>query len=221
MDFNLERSQAHAIKNMDFSNNSREELESMAEELYEKYDEIEKFKKQIEKLKQENEKLKKQENNVVNKDIRWGLVGTKINYSWLWTTMTERYDGDDEYDFEQDITNSENDNSISGEEYIICRDLSNQIEKHINYGQGEKIEDDINDAISTLAELYLKKDEEKEKIDKVNRDLDQIGRWLRRSNENYDDWSYDEEKEEIEVYDGDHTARYTRQELVECGILYD
>ncbi len=34
---------------MDFSNNSREELESMAEELYEKYDEIEELKKQIEK----------------------------------------------------------------------------------------------------------------------------------------------------------------------------
>jgi len=77
MDFNLERSQAHAIKNMDFSNDSREELESMAEELYEKYDEIEKLKKQIEKLKQENEKLKKQENNVVNKDIRWGVRPTK------------------------------------------------------------------------------------------------------------------------------------------------
>ena len=37
---------------MDFSNDSREELESMAEELYEKYDENE-------KLKQENEKFKK------------------------------------------------------------------------------------------------------------------------------------------------------------------
>ena len=271
MDFNLERSQAHAIKNMDFSNDSREELESMAEELYEKYDEIKKFKKQIEKLKQENEKLKKQENNVVNKDIRWGLVGTKINYSWLWTTMTERYGGDDEYDFEQDITNSENDNSMSEKEYIICRDLSNQIEKHINCGQGEKIEDDVNDAISEIAELYKKccprcieeyedekgnwckgerkesccsgcgvcedceclheceelvecgvlYDKEKEKIDKVNRDLDQIGRWVRKSNENYDDWSYDDEKEKLEIYVGDHTERYTRQELVECGVLYD
>tara|TARA_Y100000034_G_scaffold94610_1_gene114700 strand:- start:22 stop:654 length:633 start_codon:yes stop_codon:yes gene_type:complete len=100
----------------------------------------------------------KQENNVVNKDIRWGLVGTKINYSWLWTTMTERYDGDDEYDFEQDITNSENDNSISEEEYIICRDLSNQIQKHINlwFNTSEKIEDDVNDAISEIAELYKK-----------------------------------------------------------------
>tara|TARA_B100001971_G_scaffold203265_1_gene217925 strand:+ start:1526 stop:2029 length:504 start_codon:yes stop_codon:yes gene_type:complete len=167
MDFNLERSQAHAIKNMDFSNDSREELESMAEELYEKYDEIEKLKKQIEKLKQENEKLKKQENNVVNKDIRWGLVGTK--------------------------------------------------------------EDDVNDAISEIAELYLKKDEEKEKtekkkiffLEKVNRDLDQIGRWIRRNHEDYDDWSYDDEKEKLEIYVGDHTERYTRQELVECGVLYD
>lgn len=163
MDFNLERSQAHAIKNMDFSNDSREELESMAEELYEKYDEIEELKKQIEKLKQENEKLKKQENNVV-----------------------------------------------------VNRDLSNQIEKHINCGQCEKIEDDVNDAISEIAELYLKKDEEK-----VNRDLDQIGRWVRKSNENYDDWSYDDEKEKLEIYVGDHTERYTRQELVECGVLYD
>jgi hypothetical protein len=55
----------------------------------------------------------------------------------------------------------------------------------------------------------------------VNRDLDQIARWVRKSNEDYDDWSYDDEKEKLEVYIGNHTERYTRQELVECGVLYD
>ena len=151
MDFSLERAKATAIKNMNFSNDSREDLASMAEELYEKYDEIDALKKKIAELETENEKLKE---DVVNKDIRWGLVGTKINYSWLWTTMTERYDGDDEYDFEQDITDPETVQSISWEEYTICLNLKNQIEKHINYG--EEIEHDVNDAISELAELYKK-----------------------------------------------------------------
>ena len=151
MDFSLERAKAHAIKNMNFSNDSREDLESMAEELYEKYDEIEKLKKEI-------EKLKKPENNVVNKDIRWGLVGTKINYSWLWDKMTERYDVDNDYDFEQDITDPKNDQSINGEEYSICFNLKNQIECHINWGKCEKINQDIQDAISELAELYVKKE---------------------------------------------------------------
>ena len=182
MDFNLERSQAHAIKNMDFSNDSREEIEELKQE--------------IEKLKQENEKLKKQENNVVNKDIRWGLVGTKINYSWLWTTMTERYDGDDEYDFEQDITNSENDNSMSEKEYIICRDLSNQIE------------DDVNDAISEIAELYKK--------------------CCPRCIEEYEDekgnWCKGERKESCCSGCGvckDCECLHECEELVECGVLYD
>jgi len=203
-----------------FSSNSQENLEETAKEISELEKQIEKLKQDNEKLKQDNEKLKQEENGVVNKDIRWGLVGTQINYSWLWTA-TKEWKENDKYDFEQNITNSENDNSISGEEYLICLNLKNQIECHINCGEGEEIQDDINDAMSEIAELYLKKDEEKEKIDKVNRDLDQIGRWVRKSNENYDDWSYDEEKEEIEVYVGDHTERYTRQELVECGILYD
>ena len=64
-------------------------------------------------------------------------------------------------------------------------------------------------------------EKEKLKIAKVNRDLDQIARWIRKSNEDYDDWSYDDEKEKLEVYIGNHTERYTRQELVECGVLYD
>ena len=185
--------------------------------------------------------------------------------------MTEENDGDDEYDFEQDLRESDSIQSITWEEHEICKKLGNQIEKNINYGQGEKIEDDVNDAISEIAELYKKccprcieeyedekgnwckgerkesccsgcgvcedceclheceelvecgvlYDKEKEKIDKVNRDLDQIGRWVRKSNENYDDWSYDDEKEKLEIYVGDHTERYTRQELVECGVLYD
>ena len=96
MDFSLERAKATAIKNMNFSNDSREDLASMAEELYEKYDEIEELKKQIEKLNAENEKLKE---DVVNKDIRWGLVGCKINYGWLLNVATERYDEDKGYDF--------------------------------------------------------------------------------------------------------------------------
>ena len=119
MDFNLEQSKAHAIKNLNYSNNLHEKLELMAEELDEKYDEIEELKQEIEKLKQENQKLKQQ------------------------------------------------------------------------------------------------------KKDKVNRDLDQIARWIRKSNEDYDDWSYNDEKEKLEVYIGNHTERYTRQELVECGVLYD
>ena len=155
MDFSLERAKATAIKNMNFSNDSREDLASMAEELYEKYDEIDELKKKITKLEKKNEKLKE---DVVNEDIRWGLVGTKINYSWLWTTMTERYDGDDEYDFEQDITDPETDQSIGWKEYGICTKLGNQIEKHINWGKGEEIEHDVNDAISELAELYVKKE---------------------------------------------------------------
>ena len=142
MDYLLERAKAHAIKKL---NDSREDLESMATELYEKYDEIDALKKKIAEL----------EKTVVNEDFQWGLVGTKINYSWLWTTMTERYDGDDEYDFEQDITDPETVQSISWEEYTICLNLKNQIEKHINYG--EEIQDDVNDAISELAELYVKK----------------------------------------------------------------
>ena len=219
MDFDLERTKAHAIKNLNYSNDSHEKLESMAEELDEKYDEIEELKQEIEKLKQENQKLKQPENNIVNKNITWGLLETKINYSWLWTTMTKKYDGNNKYDFEQDITNSENDNSISGEEYSICFNLKNQIECHINCGQHEEIKDDIDNAMSELAELYLKKDEGK--TDKVNQDLDQIARWIRKSNEDYDDWSYDDEKEKLEVYVGNHTERYTRQELVECGVLYN
>jgi len=67
----------------------------------------------------------------------------------------------------------------------------------------------------------LEKENEKLKTDKVNRDLYQIGRWVRKSNEDYDDWSYDDDKEKLEVYVGNHTERYTRQELVECGILYN
>jgi len=63
----------------------------MTTELYE----IDELKKKIAELELENEKLKE---NVVNKDIRWGLVGTKINYSWLWNAMKKKYDGDYEYD---------------------------------------------------------------------------------------------------------------------------
>ena len=121
----------------------------MTTELYE----IDELKKKIAELELENEKLKE---DVVNKDIRWGLVGTKINYSWLWNVMTERYDGDDEYDFSKDLRESDSIQSITWEEHEICIKLGNQIEKNINYGQGEKIEHNINDAINELAELYLK-----------------------------------------------------------------
>jgi|TARA_B100001971_G_scaffold214887_1_gene255179 regulator of replication initiation timing len=128
----------------------------MTTELYE----INELKKKIAELELENEKLElendKLKEDVVNKDIRWGLVGTKINYSWLWNIMTERYDGDDEYDFSKDLRKSDSIQSITWEEHEICKKLGNQIEKNINYGQGEKIEDDVNDAISELAELYLK-----------------------------------------------------------------
>ena len=133
---------------MDFSNDSREDLESMATELYEKYDEIDSLNKKVAEL----------EKNVVNKDLRWGLVGTKINYSWLWTSMTERYGEDDEYDFSQDLREPDSIQSISWEEYKICINLGNQIDKLINYGQGEKIEHYVSDAISELAELYVKKE---------------------------------------------------------------
>ena len=75
MDFNLERSKAHAIKNLNYSNNLHEKLELMAEELDEKYDEIEELKQEIEKLKQENQKLKQQKKDKVNRDLdqitRW------------------------------------------------------------------------------------------------------------------------------------------------------
>ena len=121
----------------------------MTTELYE----IDELKKKIAELELENEKLKE---DVVNKDIRWGLVGTKINYSWLWNVMTERYDGDYEYDFSKDLRESGSIQSITWEEHEICKKLGNQIEKNINYGQGEKIEHNINDAINELAELYLK-----------------------------------------------------------------
>jgi len=138
---------------MDFSNDSREDLESMATELYEKYDEIDSLNKKVAEL----------EKNVVNKDLRWGLIGTKINYSWLWTSMTERYDEDNDYDFEQDLRKSDSIQSdsiqsISLKEYGICTKLGNQIEKHINCGKCDEIENDINDAISELAELYIKKE---------------------------------------------------------------
>lgn len=138
---------------MDFSNDSREDLESMATELYEKYDEIDSLNKKVAEL----------EKNVVNKDLRWGLIGTKINYSWLWTSMTERYDEDNDYDFEQDLRKSDSIQSdsiqsISWKEYGICTKLGNQIEKHINCGKCDEIENDINDAISELAELYIKKE---------------------------------------------------------------
>ena len=126
---------------MNFSNDSRGDLESMATELYEK----------ISKLEKENEELKE---DVVNKDIRWGLVGTKINYSWLWSSMIERYDGNNEYDFFKDLREPDSNQSISWEEYKICNELGNQISKRINWGQYQDIENDINDAISELAELY-------------------------------------------------------------------
>mgnify|MGYP001209718636 CR=1 FL=1 len=64
-------------------------------------------------------------------------------------------------------------------------------------------------------------EKEKLKIAKVNRDLDQIARWIRKSTEDYDDWFYDEEKEKLEIYVGNHTEHYTREELDELGILYD
>ena len=56
---------------------------------------------------------------------------------------------------------------------------------------------------------------------KVNRDLAQIDRWIRKSPEDYDDWSYDEEEEKLEIYVGGDTECYTRQDLIEGGILYD
>ena len=150
MDFSLERAKAHAIKKL---NDSREDLESMATELYEKYDEIDALKKKIAKLEKKNEKLKE---DVVNEDFQWGLVGTKINYDWLWDKMTERYDGDNDYDFEQDITDPETDQSITWEEYKICSTLNTQISKSINRMEYEKIQLYIDDTISELAELYKK-----------------------------------------------------------------
>jgi len=137
MDFNLERSKAHALNNFD--------------NFDDKIDEIEELKKQIEKLNAKNEKLEKK---VVNEDIRYGLVGTKINYSWLWSSMIERYDGNNEYDFFKDLREPDSNQSISWEEYKICNELGNQISKRINWGQYQDIENDINDAISELAELY-------------------------------------------------------------------
>ena len=56
---------------------------------------------------------------------------------------------------------------------------------------------------------------------KINRDLAQIDRWIRKSPEDYDDWSYDEEEEKLEIYVGGDTECYTRQDLIEGGILYD
>ena len=64
-------------------------------------------------------------------------------------------------------------------------------------------------------------EKEKLKIAKVNRDLDQIARWIRKSTEDYDDWFYDKEKEKLEIYVDNHTEHYTREELDELGILYD
>ena len=183
-----------------FSSNSQENLEETAKEISE-------LEKQIEKLKQDNEKLKQEENGVVNKDIRWGLVGTQINYSWLWTA-TKEWKENDKYDFEQNITNSENDNSISWKEHEICKKLGNQIEKHINCGQGEEIEDDINDAMSELAELYKK--------------------CCPRCIEEYEDeegnWCKGERKESCCSGCGvceDCECLHECEELVECGILYD
>jgi len=69
--------------------------------------------------------------------------------------------------------------------------------------------------------IELKKENEKLKTDKVNRDLYQIGRWVRKNNEDYDEWSYDVDQEKLEIYVGNHTEHYTRQELIEYGILYD
>ena len=109
------------------------------------------LRKKLQNQKKKNEKLKE---DVVNEDIRWGLVHTKINYHWLWTTITEKYDGDDDYNFEQDLREPDSIQSISWKEYTICLNLKNQIEKHINCG--EEIQDDVNDAISELAELYKK-----------------------------------------------------------------
>jgi hypothetical protein len=118
-------------------------------------EEIKSLKEQIQKLNVENEQLKE---DVVIKDIRWGLVGNRINYCWLWTAMTEKYDGDDEYDFSQDLgkQHSIQSSNISWKELDICKELGNKIEKHINCGKGEEFEDYVNDAISELAELYKK-----------------------------------------------------------------
>jgi len=72
--------------------------------------------------------------------------------------MIERYDGNNEYDFFKDLREPDSNQSISWEEYKICNELGNQIEKRINWGQYQDIENDINDAISELAELYIKKE---------------------------------------------------------------
>ena len=81
MDFSLERAKATAIKNMNFSNDSREDLASMAEELYEKYDEIEELKKQIEKLNAENEIAKLRKLRTKINILKIPEVNTKQNLS--------------------------------------------------------------------------------------------------------------------------------------------
>ena len=97
---------------------------------------------------------------VVNKDIRWGFVGVTINYSWLMTAVTERYDDDEEYDFEKELM-SEFDadgsgNTLSDSEYKIVEELGQKIEKSINYGEYIKIGEAVEEAIDELAQLYRK-----------------------------------------------------------------
>ena len=77
---------------------------------------------------------------------------------------------------------------------------------------------------SASEKIEPKMQQENKKVNcviKIKRDLAQIDHWIRKSPEDYDDWYYDEEEEKLEIYVGDDTEYYTRQDLIEGGILFD
>ena len=112
---------------------------------------------------------------VVNKDIRWGLVGVTINYRWLMTAVVERYGDEEEYDFDKVLVECarcvgcgvqpilslcECDGStLLDSEYKIVEELGQKIEKYINRHlelEYMKIGEAVEEAIDELAQLYRK-----------------------------------------------------------------
>jgi len=86
--------------------------------------------------------------SIVNRDIRWGLFGLTINECWISRSAEEQYDGEESYDFEQDI----NEYEIRG----VLLDCSNNVEIAINRSEYEKIGDIIQDCINEYAHLFFK-----------------------------------------------------------------
>ena len=87
---------------------------------------------------------------IVNKDIRWGLVGITINETWINNKASEMFEDHVEYDFCPD-----NEPPLSVTRFILNK-LSDNLEKCINKGEFDKIGDYIYESVYKYAMLYHK-----------------------------------------------------------------